>query len=99
MPRLEQFKGVVDRLSRTRRAYHAVFGTPEGQLVLHDLLRRCGMLETSQVNGDPHMVAFREGRRSVGLDLVHAMRWTEAEVIQLALARTGEQLSAAHQED
>ncbi len=98
MSLLSRFKTVADRMSATRRAYQTVFSTPEGELVLYDLMTRCGVLETSQVNGDPHMVAFREGRRSVALDLINAMRWTEAEVIQLALARTSQQL-AAQQED
>jgi hypothetical protein len=93
MPLLDRFKSSLDRLRRTRRAYQQVFGTPEGQIVLHDLLARCGVLETSVVHGDPYVTHFREGRRSVGLDLLHKLRWTEGDLHQLALAQTSEQLA------
>jgi hypothetical protein len=92
---LDRFKNVFDRHKAVRSAYQTVFATPEGKLVLTDLLQKAAMLETSMVAGDPHMTAFREGRRSLGNDIIHALRWTEGEMMQLALQRTSDQLQAS----
>lgn len=44
-------------------AYAAAFGTPEGQMVLDDLMRMYDV--ASYVKGDTHETAYREGSRSV----------------------------------
>lgn len=46
-------------------AFKRVFGTPDGKTVLFEILNRCNVLETH--NGD----AFKEGRRSVALLILH----------------------------
>lgn len=99
MRSLSRFKSLFDRNKAIRSAYATVFGSPEGKLVLHDLLRRTGILEASMVAGDPHMTHFRDGRRSVGLDVVHMLRWTEGEMMQLALQQTEAQTAQAAEED
>lgn len=91
---LDRFKTVLGRHQAIRGAYHFTFGLPEGKLVLHDLLQAAGLLETSMVPGDPQGTAYREGRRSVALEIIHKLRWTEGEMMQLALQRTGDQLAA-----
>ena len=95
----DRFRGVQDRERAIRQAYHAVFASDDGKLVLHDLLQRGGLLETSAVSGDAFMTHFKEGRRSVALEIIHKLRWTEAEMLQLALQRTGDQLAAAQQSE
>jgi hypothetical protein len=50
------------RLLNTRRDYQTVFGTPEGQRVLKDILRRAGVTHP-KFNSDPMVTAFNEGAR------------------------------------
>jgi hypothetical protein len=92
--RLDRFKDMFSRQKAIRSAYHTVFDSPDGKLVLTDMLQAGGLLESSMVGGDAHMTHYREGRRSMALDLIHKLRWTEGEVMQLALQRTGDQLAA-----
>ena len=86
------------RRARLGRAYHAVFGSPEGKLVLADLLGAAGMLETSHMPGDSCGTAFQEGRRSLGLHVLDHLRWTETELLRLARERTSDRLIDTEQE-
>jgi hypothetical protein len=74
------------RWSRTRD-YREVFGGEAGERVLRDLLRNCGVLETSMEAGDPHMTAWRDGRRSVALEIMEVLRYEETQLVQLARER------------
>jgi hypothetical protein len=76
------------RKRRLAAAYRAVFGSPEGKLVLADLLRRGGILETSHVPGDACSTAFQEGRRAMALDIIAELRWSDGELVQLAQQRS-----------
>jgi hypothetical protein len=96
---LDRFKTALDRHRAVRQAYHAVFATTEGKIVLTNLLQVGGVLETSMVSGDPQATAYREGRRSMALDVIHKLRWTEGEMMQLALQRTGDQLAAQTEQE
>jgi hypothetical protein len=88
-------KSITNALQGFRRraaishAYHNVYATPEGQTVLHDLMRRGGILETSPLSEDSR---FYEGRRSLALEIVKELRWTEAEMIALARETTKEDM-------
>ena len=97
--RLDRFKSLIARLKGTKTAYHRVFTSPEGEIVLRDLLKRGGLLQVSAVAGDPHMTHYNDGRRSIVLEIVHQLRWSEGEMMQLALQRTGEQLADTTGED
>lgn len=68
-------------------AYRAVFESPEGDKVLRDLMQRGGLLETSVVEGDAGLTHFKEGRRSLVLDIMSELRWTEADILKLARQR------------
>lgn len=49
-------------------AYKQVFASPEGQIVLADLIRRFGFTRKSpfvEARGEPHNFAFLEGGRAV----------------------------------
>ena len=96
---LDRFKKVMERQRAIRSAYHLVFNSPEGKLVLHDLLAAGGVLETSMTPNDPQGTAWREGRRSLALEIIHKLRWTEGEMMALALARTQDHLAQAESED
>jgi hypothetical protein len=77
------------RRAAISHAYHNVYATPEGQTVMHDLMRRGGILETSPLSEDSR---FYEGRRSLALEIVKELRWTEAEMIALARETTKEDM-------
>lgn len=70
-------------------AYHSVYATSAGQMVLHDLMRKGGILETSP---DPTDSRFYEGRRSLAMEICKELRWSEAEMIALARETTKEDL-------
>ncbi len=53
-------------------AYGQTFSTPEGKIVLDDL-RRSYQQKSSHVPGDSHSTAFKEGCRSVVLDIMFLM--------------------------
>lgn len=78
-------------------AYTTVYRMPEGKMIIDDLLRKAGLLEVSHVIGDPSTTAFRDGRRSMGLEILDAMRWTEGELVKLAQEQTAERINAAQQ--
>ena len=87
----DQLRRLAPRIA-LHHAYQGVFGTPEGRMVLHDLLREGGMLKTSHVLNDPADTAFREGKRAMALHLVGRLRWSESELLALAQQRTTDQL-------
>lgn len=75
-----------------RVAYRNVFGTDEGQMVLHDLIRRHGVFRSQYpggINGiaDGHAMAIQnawyEGRRSVPLEILGVLQTTQNEAVRL----------------
>ena len=70
-------------------AYREVFGGERGKVVLADILRRGGLMARTFAPGEPESAAiFREGRRSLALELVEMVnRDPDA---ALAMARSGE---------
>lgn len=53
----------------TLHAYYEVFASPYGKLVLDDLAKMC-YRDQSLFNGDPMVMAFREGMRNVYLGIL-----------------------------
>jgi hypothetical protein len=53
--------------------YKGAFGTEQGQRVLHDLCKTCGLLITS-FDENPHMMAFKEGQRNVVLHILNKLK-------------------------
>lgn len=96
------FRDAIAGIQARRRLAHAyrdAFATPAGELVLRDVLRLAGVLEVSHAPGDAHQTAFIEGRRSMGLEVLNRLRWTEMELLALARERTGETLAAMEARD
>ena len=63
MPTIDDIKKQV------RMDYGATFNTLHGQNVLADLANRFNMFSTHSI-GDPIVMAFEEGQRSVVLDII-----------------------------
>lgn len=79
--------------ARKSSAYRAVFETPEGAIVLQDILREAGLLSSSVVEGDAYATHRKEGRREIALHIVDMLSWSESELAAFAQAQTGEALS------
>jgi hypothetical protein len=58
-------------------AYKAVSRTPEGELVLQDLVKRFGWTRQSTIDVDPLKMAWKEGTRAV---VVHIGRMIDADI-------------------
>lgn len=84
---------VFDKRKALAHAYQGTFNTPHGQIVLHDLLRKAGILEVAHEPGDPHTTAWRDGRRSMALEIINALRWTEGELVALAQQQTADEIA------
>jgi hypothetical protein len=69
------------------RAYAVCFGSPEGQIVMTDLVPFCRGADNTFVPGDPRMSDFYAGRRDVLLRIQRFSKLTEDEILQLRLGR------------
>lgn len=75
----------ADRLERLRqerfdRALCAVMNSPDGRIVMAELIKRCGVFESSWTRDSA--IHFNEGRRSVGLMLMAELQRTGEETYQ-----------------
>lgn len=76
-------KQVKERaLSSAKRiaAYHAVFSTPEGQKVLHDLMIHHGMLSPHPASSDEMLL--KEGERRVILRILTFLNTSPQKLIE-----------------
>jgi hypothetical protein len=78
---------VMHEQAELAQAYRHTFGTEQGRVVLADLLRRAGLMQSSY-SGDPLETAYREGRRRLGLEVVEAINRDPDAV--LAMVTSGE---------
>jgi len=68
--------------------YRQVFGSEAGRRVLGDILQSVGVMQTSFGPDGAAAVAFREGRRRVGLEIIQTIN-VNPDAIQAAVV-TGE---------
>ena len=68
-------------------AYSRVFGSPDGQLVLVDLIKKAGVLEATH---EPGMADYNNGRRSLALDIMAMLRMDAAKLLELVQRRLDE---------
>lgn len=83
-PQLQQRLDLAD-------AYQKAFATPEGRMVLRDLLQAAGLLDGVFDGADREI--FKAGRRSLGVHIVDRLRWSAMEMAQLGQEMTAEQLA------
>lgn len=70
MNRLQQLRQrLVDRAA-IHQSYQTVFNTPDGERVLHHLMKTANVTKPSFVPGDPHQTAFNEGARHLALSIL-----------------------------
>jgi len=68
------------------RAYHVVFGSPDGQIVLEDMARFCRAAETC-FHSDARCHALLEGRREVFLHIQARAKLNQEQVLNLIARR------------
>lgn len=78
---------VKRQVARTK-LYKDVFNSPDGRLVLVDLMRRSGILEA--VSGSSEDALRAEGRRSLVLEIMAELRFNENALLALAESRMDE---------
>lgn len=71
------------RKQQLAKAYKNVFSTSEGQLVLHDIIRRSGVLRSS-FDTNPHVTSFKEGERNVALHILYYLGLSGDDIRELA---------------
>ena len=64
------------------RAFKSVFNSPDGRIVLKELMRSCNMFNTNKTMHDGSL-QFTEGKRSVVLDILGALEKNEEEIFQI----------------
>ena len=89
--------GMAKRRLQIASDYHAVYNSPEGERVIHDILREAGILTVAHVDGDPGTSEFNDGKRAVGLAIIQMLRWSEGELVALARLQTSDQLSESEE--
>lgn len=70
-----------DEFRQWKNAY-GVFGSPDGQLILQDLLEYCHFLDET-FHPDSHERAKRDGRRQVFLRIIKNLNLTTEEVMNI----------------
>ena len=73
-------KSQPSRLMAVVADYQRVFTTAHGKRVLRRMMKECGCMEPSFVEGDPSGTAFNEGRRSAVLDICNRLKMNLADM-------------------
>lgn len=79
----------IKRAVATSRAYKAVFNSPDGRLVLIDLIKKAGILDGAHEEQDSANF-HKNGRRSIVLDILATLRFDEGGLLELVQARLDE---------
>jgi len=72
----EEKDQAIDVITRRREvvsAYQRMFDSPEGQIVLHDMMKAFNFFGTS-ASQDPYETHFNEGQRSVILTILGVLK-------------------------
>ena len=67
-----------------RGAYRRLFESPDGKIVLQNLMRSHFMLRNTVVAGDPNLTHFNEGQRAVVLKILTLLHVDEEHLNTLA---------------
>lgn len=62
----------LQKLITRRDSYKRMYGVAEGKVVLDELMEYCKVYDLS-MGATPEVTAFNEGRRSVGLHILHIL--------------------------
>lgn len=73
--------------ARRKPPYGLVFGSPDGGLVLRDIMKRGALLSTAFDPSVPGQTEYNLGRQSLALEILQELRWSEAEILALTQER------------
>jgi hypothetical protein len=73
------------------QAYQHVFRGPEGEMVLHDLLKKCQVLKPSFNRDNPRVTDFNEGMRFVALGIMKNLQIDVAKFEKMLRESEGEE--------
>lgn len=80
---------------RMNRRWRRVYDTPDGEAVVHDLLRECGVLQNPLEPGMQDVTNMNIGRQSIALYVAERLRMGERELLELAAKTGDEEIGAA----
>jgi len=69
---MKKSKHSLEKLIKRRDAYKKMYRTIDGKLVLDEIIEYCKVYDVS-MGSTPSATAFNEGRRSVGLHILHVL--------------------------
>jgi hypothetical protein len=73
-------KSIHEKQKARLKDYKACFQNPSGERVLHDLSRNFGMFSTTFTPNEPHTSAFREGQRSVVVQILSVLKTDQKKI-------------------
>lgn len=62
--------------------YKKFFGSPDGEEIIKDLIKSCGILNPI-FNKDPIVMSYNEGRRGMVLDIINLLDFDEKRIYDL----------------
>ena len=81
----------VKRSVAVGKVYQSLFGTPDGRLVLVDLMKEAGMLEVGSL--DPYEGPYQTGRRSMVLHIMAKLRMDYERLLELSQERPVDEIA------
>mgnify|MGYP003639201967 CR=1 FL=1 len=76
-------KRQLEIIQQLKNDYTIVFGSPEGQRVLHDMLKNCHVLQPT-FDVDPYQSAFNEGARNEALRVLSILQYNPRDFVRVA---------------
>jgi hypothetical protein len=74
-------KKAASRQVKTVEAYHTIFSSPDGEMVLNDLINKHWVLKSTNSSGaSDSEVIFREGERNVVLRILSILKTSPAKL-------------------
>ncbi len=85
-------EGLEKKQLRKCEAYHRIFSSPDGKIVLHDMMNNHYVLSTTHVNNDPISSAHNEGERNAVIRILAILKTTPAKMRQMMEEATDENI-------
>ena len=76
-------KKKLELVQQLKNDYTVAFGSPEGQRVLHDILKNCHVLQPT-FDLDPYQSAFNEGARNEALRVLSILQYSPHDFVRVA---------------
>jgi hypothetical protein len=81
--RVKRMWQILKDRNALKQCYRNIFATPEGEIVLRDIIRIGCVAKPTYCRGDQYETAFQEGRRHLALTILHKVCKDETELQKL----------------